>query len=166
MPEELLIEGLPPQSESFAVQLSNNDQRFTACVTDAAGRTFVAWHDTNLNVVLCELLEVADRLKLVYRAGPVPGAKNSCVALCIERDDHVRAFYGARPAGATSGEFPLMTEELRVTGVRSVSGEFARLWAALEGAGSGDATRLGAVEKVTQALGERLHQAGAALVGE
>lgn len=154
--ETLFIEGLPEQQVvPFATQISNNDQRFTAAVTDAMGRVFVAWHDTNLNVVLCELIAGP---RLIYRAGPVPGAKDSCVALCIERDNYVRAFYGARPAGATSGEFPLMTEEMYVPGVLSVSAVLRRQQEEIDAEG-GDLSltaRVGALETVYQGLGEEV----------
>lgn len=118
MPDELFIEGLPSQPESFAVQLSSNDQRFTATCRDATGRIFVAWHDANLNIVLCE--DVGDKLR--YIAGPVPGSKDSCVSLLIAEDNYVRVYYGGRAAGVTSGEFPLRREVYRVEGVRVAAG--------------------------------------------
>lgn len=123
MPDELFIEGLPQQVESFAVQLSQNDQRFTATTRDATGRIFVAWHDANLNVVLCE--DVGDRLQ--YIAGPVPGSKNSCVSLLIAEDDYVRVYYGGRAVGEISGAFPLRREAYRVPGVRVAVGGDAAL---------------------------------------
>lgn len=122
MPDELFIDGLPQQSESFAVQLSSNDQRFTATCRDATGRIFVAWHDANLNVVLCE--DVGSKLQ--YVAGPVPGSKNSCVSLLIAENDYVRVYYGGR-MDATSGPFPLQREVYRVPGVRVAAGEDAAL---------------------------------------
>lgn len=163
MPNELFIEGLPERPEPFAVQLSSNDQRFTACCVDALGRVFVAWHDPNLNVVLCELMTdpATGRPKLVYRAGDRAGAKDSCVTLCVERDDYVRVFYGARPAGATSGEFPLMTEELRVSGVRSVSGVLANLQAQIAALGSTNGTEM---EARVAGLEGRIGAAGQALL--
>src|SRR3712207_1992457 len=118
MPDELFVEGLPSQGESFAVQLSSNDQRFTASCRDATGRIFVAWHDANLNIVLCE--DVGNKLQ--YIAGPVPGSKSSCVSLLIAENDYVRVYYGSRPAGVTSGEFPLTREFCRVPGVRVATG--------------------------------------------
>lgn len=146
MSEELFIEGLPSQPESFAVQLSNNDQRFTATCRDATGRIFVAWHDANLNVVLCE--DVGDKLR--YVAGPVPGSKNSCVSLLIAENDYVRVYYGGRAVGEISGAFPLRREVYRVEGVRvAASGGDA---AALAG-------RVGALE-------QRQEAAGRALAGE
>lgn len=138
MPDELFIEDLPQQAQSFAaVQLSSNDQRFTASCRDATGRIFVAWHDTNLNIVLCE--DVGDKLQ--YIAGPVPGSKDSCVSLLIAENDYVRVYYGGRAVGATSGEFPLRREMYWVEGVRvAASGD-----AALAG-------RVGALEQVYQDL--------------
>lgn len=144
MPDQLFIDGLPEQAESFAVQLSTNDQRFTATTRDATGRIFVAWHDANLNVVLCE--DVGDRL--VYIAGPVPGSKDSCVSLLIAEDDYVRVYYGGRAADVTSGEFPLKRETYRVPGVRVTVG--------------GDSALAG---RVTSLEG-RQEAAGAALRGE
>lgn len=146
MPADLIIEGLPSQPESFAVQLSSNDQRFTATCRDATGRIFVAWHDVNLNVVLCE--DVGDRL--VYIAGPVPGSKDSCVSLLIAEDDYVRVYYGGRAVGEISGAFPLRREVYRVEGVRVGGGNGGA--AALEG-------------RVTELEG-RQEAAGRALVGE
>ena len=143
MPDQLYIEGLPSQPESFAVQLSSNDQRFTATCRDAAGRIFVAWHDANLNVVLCE--DVGDRLR--YVAGPVPGSKDSCVSLLIAENDYVRVYYGGRAAGATEGGFPLKREVYRVPGVRVAVG--------------GDTALAGRVS----ALEGRQEEAGRALVG-
>lgn len=143
MSEELFIEGLPSQPESFAVQLSSNDQRFTATCRDATGRIFVAWHDANLNVVLCE--DVGDKLR--YVAGPVPGSKNSCVSLLIAENDYVRVYYGGRAAGEISGAFPLRREVYRVEGVRVAAG--------------GDAALAGRVA----GLEERQEAAGRALVG-
>lgn len=115
MPDELFIEDLPQQAESFALQMSNNDQRFTATCRDANGRIFVAWHDANLNIVLCE--DMGSRL--VYRAGPMPSSKASCVSLLIAEDEYVRVYYGGRPAGETGGPFPLMREFCRVPGVKA-----------------------------------------------
>jgi len=137
MPDQLHVEGLPSQPESFAVQLSTNDQRFTATCRDANGRIFVAWHDANLNVVLCEHRDG----RLWYVAGPVPGSKNSCVSLLIAEDGYVRVYYGGR-MGADSGPFPLQFEAIPVRDVKA--------WPAL-GAGGGDAAlagRVGALEKV------------------
>lgn len=135
MPDDLSIEGLPQQAQSFAaVQLSSNDQRFTATCRDATGRIFVAWHDANLNIVLCE--DVGDKLQ--YIAGPVPGSKDSCVSLLIAENDYVRVYYGGRAAGEISGAFPLRRETYRVEGVRVA-------------AAAGDAAlvgRVGALEKV------------------
>lgn len=146
MPQDLFIDGLPTQAEAFAVQLSSNDQRFTATCRDATGRIFVAWHDRNLNVILCE--DVGDKLQ--YIAGPVPGSKNSCVSLLIAENDYVRVYYGGRAAGATSGEFPLQREKYRVPGVKPVGG------------GGGDDAALDA--RVTR-IEERQEAAGLALSG-
>jgi hypothetical protein len=145
MSDELFIEGLPSQAESFAVQLSSNDQRFTAACRDANGRIFVAWHDRNLNVVLCE--DVGDKLQ--YIAGPVPGSKNSCVSLLIAENDYVRVYYGGRAAGTTSGEFPLQREKYKVPGVKPVGG-------------SGDDS---ALEGRVTRIEERQEAAGLALSG-
>lgn len=123
MPDNLFIDGLSAEAQSFAVQLSNNDQRFTATCRDATGRIFVAWHDSNLNIVLCE--DVGDKLQ--YIAGPVPGSKDSCVSLLIAENDYVRIYYGGRAVGATSGEFPLRREVYRVEGVRVAVGGNAAL---------------------------------------
>jgi hypothetical protein len=148
MSDQLTIEGLPPQPESFAVQLSSNDQRFTATCRDATGRIFVAWHDANLNVVLCEHRDG----RLWYVAGPVPGSKNSCVSLLIAEDDYVRVYYGGR-MGAESGPFPLQFEALRVPGVKA--------WP-LPGADAGDDASLeGRVARIE----ERQEAAGRALSG-
>lgn len=114
MPDELFIEDLPSEAESFALQMSNNDQRFTATCRDANGRIFVAWHDADLNIVLCE--DMGDRL--IYRAGPMPGAKASCVSLLIAEDNYVRVYYGGRAAGASSGPFPLTREACYLPGVK------------------------------------------------
>lgn len=145
MPDELFITGLPAEAESFAVQLSSNDQRFTATCRDAMGRIFVAWHDANLNIVLCE--DVGDRLK--YIAGPVPGSKDSCVSLLIAEPDYVRVYYGGR-MDATSGPFPLQRQIYRVPGVKPL-GSSSNDGAALEG-------------RVTS-LEARQEAAGRALVG-
>jgi hypothetical protein len=123
MSDQLFIDGLPEQAESFAVQLSSNDQRFTATCRDATGRIFVAWHDANLNVVLCE--DVGNKLQ--YIAGPVPGSKNSCVSLLIAENDYVRVYYGGRAVGEISGAFPLRREVYRVPGVRVAAGGDAAL---------------------------------------
>lgn len=146
MPAELLIDGLSTEAQSFAVQLSTNDQRFTATCRDATGRIFVAWHDTNLNVVLCEDIGP----KLQYVAGPVPGSKDSCVSLLIAEDDYVRVYYGGRAAGEVSGPFPLRREIYRVEGVRVAAG------------GGSDAALVGRVG----ALEQRQEAAGRALAGE
>lgn len=145
MPDQLHIDGLPVEAQSFAVQLSSNDQRFTATCRDATGRIFVAWHDANLNVVLCE--DIGDRLK--YVAGPVPGSKDSCVSLLIAENDYVRVYYGGRATGEVSGAFPLRREIYRVEGVRVTVG--------------GDAAAIAG--RVT-GLEERQAAAGRALVGE
>lgn len=165
MPTELLIENLPNLPESFAVQISQNDQRFTAICCDATGRVFVAWHDTNLNVVICELVSdpATGAAKLTYRAGPVPGAKDSCVGICVAVDGAIDVVYGARPVGDTTGPFPLQFERCVVPGVLSVSGVLAGLQqqiAALGSSGDDSAlqARVGAVE-------QRLERAGAALAG-
>lgn len=147
MPTELLIDGLPTEVQSFAaVQLSSNDQRFTATCRDATGRIFVAWHDANLNVVLCEDIGP----KLQYVAGPVPGSKDSCVSLLIAEDDYVRVYYGGRAVGEISGPFPLRREIYRVEGVRVAAG------------GGNDAALAGRVG----ALEQRQEAAGRALAGE
>jgi len=146
---ELFIEGLPDRAESFAVQLSNNDQRFTASCRDAAGRVFIAWHDANLNVVLCEHTEG----RLIYRAGPVPGSKDSCVSLLIAEDEYVRVYYGGR-MGVESGPFPLQYEALRVAGVKA--------WP-LPSAGGDAGARLHLLEVQVAALQDRLDRAARAL---
>lgn len=158
MSEELFIEGLPSQPESFAVQLSSNDQRFTATCRDATGRIFVAWHDRDLNIILCE--DVGSKLQ--YIAGPMPGSKSSCVSLLIAEPDYVRVYYGSRPPGVTSGEFPLTREICRVPGVKPIGG------------GGGDTAALdqrvaelgGRIDGLLAAVMARLSAAGAALVGE
>jgi hypothetical protein len=154
MPTDLIIEGLPSQPESFAVQLSSNDQRFTATCRDATGRIFVAWHDANLNVVLCEHRDG----RLWYVAGPVPGSKNSCVSLLIAEDGYVRVYYGGR-MGADSGPFPLQFEAISVRDVKA--------WP-LPGAGGDDAAlagRVGALEKVYQDLSALVSRIVSALKG-
>ena len=145
----LFVADLPPEVESFAVQLSQNDQRFTASVRDAAGRVFIAWHDANLNIVLCE--HVDGRLR--YIAGPVPGSKDSCVSLLIAEDDCVRVYYGGR-MGAESGPFPLQYEALRVAGVKA--------WP-LPGAGGDDGASVAALEQRIATLEERLARTAQAL---
>jgi len=156
---ELWIEGLPERPEAFAVQMSNNDQRFTAAAADRTGRTLVAWHDTQLRIVICE--DVGDKLK--YLAGPLPTSdKCSCVALVIPRDGELVAYYGARTEG-NSGPFPLMKETCRIS------------WLKAPGTG-GDAAAVGAevaalraevvaLQAQVKALAERSSAAGRALVG-
>lgn len=115
MPDVLFIEGLPPEAESFAIQMTKNDQRNTAGCSDATGRVFIAWFNGASQLVICE--DVGDRLK--YIAGPLPGSKSSCALLLITQDDYMRVYYGARSADETSGPFPLMREIIRVPGVKA-----------------------------------------------
>ncbi len=115
MPDQLFIEDLPPEAESFAIQMTRNDQRDTASCHDATGRIFLAWFDLQSRLVICE--DVGDKLRWV--AGPLPGSKASCATLLITQDDYLRVYYGARSDGESSGPFPLMREIVRVPGVRA-----------------------------------------------
>lgn len=116
MPDELFIEDLPPETESFALRMTTNDQRDTAGCHDAAGRIFIAWFDLQSRLVICE--DIGDRLR--YVAGPLPGSKSSCATLMITEDGYIRVYYGARAADETGGPFPLMREKIRVPGVRAL----------------------------------------------
>lgn len=171
MPEELLIEGLPPQPVPFATQLSNNDQRFTACVTDANGRVLVSWHDERLRIVICELVAIDGRQKLQYVAGPVPTSdKCSCVTLAIPADGTLVVLYGARTeaTGGNTGPFPLLCQTYTIPWIKSVSGEFARIRQEMGNDGANSAGlegRVQALETVFGQLSERVSGAGRALVG-